>query len=165
VLNAKRESRELHEESIAVFKFQFPCSPSLRCALSRAAASGGVAGAMTQNNSQTILSPQQETAIQKLIPIARTTTNGAVANLPVSPRTHILVNGPTAAATPVSGQWLFGCLRWHHRKAEHWKETDEWRGNSIGIHSPITPQGRIKAMQSSLTFRCNSISDTPYHTS
>lgn len=52
---------------------------------------------MKQNNSHTILSPQQEEVLRQILPIARIATSGSVANLPVRPRTHTLLVGPSGA--------------------------------------------------------------------
>lgn len=45
----------------------------------------------TKHKPQYILSPQQESALEQLLPIARIATSGAVANLPLRPRSHTLV--------------------------------------------------------------------------
>lgn len=52
---------------------------------------------MKQNTTYTILSPQQEAAIQLLLPIARIATSGAVDGLPVRPRSHTLLIGPSGS--------------------------------------------------------------------
>jgi hypothetical protein len=49
------------------------------------------------NKTQIILSPQQEAALQQLLPIARIATSGAVAGLPVRPRSHTLLIGPSGS--------------------------------------------------------------------
>lgn len=53
---------------------------------------------MTQNNNtHTILSPQQEEVLRQILPIARIATGGAISNLPVRPRTHTVLIGPSGA--------------------------------------------------------------------
>jgi hypothetical protein len=52
---------------------------------------------MTQHKTNTILSSQQEEVLRQVLPIARIATSGAVANLPVRPRTHTLIAGPSGA--------------------------------------------------------------------
>ncbi len=52
---------------------------------------------MKQNNTHTILSPQQEEALRQILPIAKIATSGTVANLPVRPRTHTLIAGPSGS--------------------------------------------------------------------
>ena len=52
---------------------------------------------MTQHNTNTILSPQQEEVLRQILPVAKIATSGAVSNLPVRPRTHTLVAGPSGA--------------------------------------------------------------------
>lgn len=74
-----------------------PRPPRVLRALSRPAGGGGLVAAMTQNNIHTILSPRQEEVLRQILPIARIATGGAVANLPVRPRTHTLVVGPSGA--------------------------------------------------------------------
>jgi hypothetical protein len=51
----------------------------------------------TKHKPQNILSPQQEAALNQLLPIARIATSGAVANLPVRPRSHTLIIGPSGS--------------------------------------------------------------------
>jgi len=50
---------------------------------------------MKHNNTHTILSPQQEEVLRQILPIAKIATSGTVGNLPVRPRTHTLVAGPS----------------------------------------------------------------------
>lgn len=51
----------------------------------------------TYNKPHNILSPQQKAALQQLLPIARIATSGAVAGLPVRPRSHTLLIGPSGS--------------------------------------------------------------------
>lgn len=51
----------------------------------------------TNHKTQTILSPQQEAALQQLIPIARIATSGAAAGLPIRPRSHTLLIAPSGS--------------------------------------------------------------------
>ncbi len=51
----------------------------------------------TNNKPHNILSPQQEAALQHLLPIARVATSGAVTDLPVRPRSHTLLIGPSGS--------------------------------------------------------------------
>lgn len=60
----------------------------------------------TNHKTQTILSPQQEAAIQQLLPIARIATSGAVADLPVRPRSHTLLIGPSGSGKSFLAQEL-----------------------------------------------------------
>lgn len=52
---------------------------------------------MNTNKAHTILSPQQEAVLRQILPIARIATSGAVANLPVRPRAHTLLIGPSGS--------------------------------------------------------------------
>ena len=52
---------------------------------------------MKQNNTHTILSPQQEEVLRQILPIAKIATSGTVSDLPVRPRTHTLVAGPSGS--------------------------------------------------------------------
>jgi SpoVK/Ycf46/Vps4 family AAA+-type ATPase len=52
---------------------------------------------MKQNNTHTILSPQQENVLRQILPIAKIATSGTVADLPVRPRTHTLIAGPSGS--------------------------------------------------------------------
>lgn len=52
---------------------------------------------MSENNTNTILSPQQEEVLRQILPVAKIATSGAVSNLPVRPRTHTLIVGPSGA--------------------------------------------------------------------
>lgn len=49
---------------------------------------------MKHNN---ILSPQQEEVLRQILPIAKIATSGTIANLPVRPRTHTLLVGPSGS--------------------------------------------------------------------
>lgn len=51
----------------------------------------------TKHKPQHILSPQQETVLEQLLPIARIATSGAVTGLPFRPRSHTLLVGPSGA--------------------------------------------------------------------
>ncbi|MFT3991219.1 MAG: AAA family ATPase [Luteolibacter sp.] len=53
-----------------------------------------------------ILSPQQETALQTLLPVARIATSGIRAGLPVTPRTHTLIIGPSGSGKSFLGRKL-----------------------------------------------------------
>lgn len=53
---------------------------------------------MTQTNKiLPILSPQQEEVLRQILPIAKIATSGTVANLPIRPRTHTLISGPSGS--------------------------------------------------------------------
>ena len=52
---------------------------------------------MTQTNTNTILSPQQEEVLRQILPIAKIATSGTVFDLPVRPRTHTLIAGPSGS--------------------------------------------------------------------
>lgn len=54
-------------------------------------------GMKHNNNTHTILSPQQENVLRQILPIAKIATSGTVADLPVRPRTHTLVAGPSGS--------------------------------------------------------------------
>jgi hypothetical protein len=51
----------------------------------------------TKHKPHHILSPQQETVLTQLLPIARIATSGTVAGLPFRPRAHTLLVGPSGA--------------------------------------------------------------------
>lgn len=52
---------------------------------------------MKKDLSSTILSPQQEAVLRQLLPIARIATSGNFGMLPVHPRTHTLMLGPSGS--------------------------------------------------------------------
>ena len=52
---------------------------------------------MKKNQNPDILSPQQQTLLACLLPVARIATNGCSENLPVRPRTHTIVAGPSGS--------------------------------------------------------------------
>ncbi|MFT4176042.1 MAG: AAA family ATPase [Luteolibacter sp.] len=53
-----------------------------------------------------ILSPQQESALQTLLPVARIATSGIRVGLPVTPRTHTLMIGPSGSGKSFLGRKL-----------------------------------------------------------
>ncbi len=55
-----------------------------------------------------ILSPQQENALNKLLPVARIATSGIRSGLPVTPRTHTLLIGPSGSGKSFLARQLGG---------------------------------------------------------
>ena len=50
---------------------------------------------METNKKPTILSPQQQVVLNRLLPVAKIATNGCRDDLPIQPRTHTLLIGPS----------------------------------------------------------------------
>lgn len=58
----------------------------------------------TQNT--TVLSSQQQNVLNRLLPVAKIATNGSLTGLPVQPRTHSLVIGPSGGGKSFLGRTL-----------------------------------------------------------
>ena len=65
---------------------------------------------METTKNTTVLSPQQQAVINRLLPVARIATNGSLAGLPVQPRTHSLIVGPSGGGKSFLGQAVGACL-------------------------------------------------------
>lgn len=65
------------------------------CAFAPPPHSGRTSGNMETTKNNTVLSPQQQAVLTRLLPVAKIATNGSMAGLPVQPRTHSLVIGPS----------------------------------------------------------------------
>ena len=67
----------------------------IRRTLSHSPARGRFAGNMETNKKPTILSPQQQVVLNRLLPVAKVATNGCRDDLPIQPRTSTLIVGPS----------------------------------------------------------------------